>query len=152
MDLSNILAPDRTVCGLKKSSKKQLLEYIAELASRYYPKLSLQDIYQALDARERLGSTNLGSGIAIPHCRLPQITSIYGIFITLYKPIKYDETPESEPIDVVFALFVPNDMVDEHIQTLAAIANQLKKSTLCQQLRQCTNHYRLYELITKNEQ
>ena len=104
----------------------------------------------SLVARERLGSTGIGEGIAIPHCRASGFRRIHGCLIKLEKPIDVD-AQDDEPVDVIFALGVPEEKNDEHLATLARIAALMQDDDSRQSLRQCSNNEELYATATKLE-
>jgi PTS system nitrogen regulatory IIA component len=143
MQLESILSIERTLCRARASNKQQALEnctqFIAEAAST----LPAADLLQSLLARERLGSTGLGNGIAIPHCRLKSIDSVIGALITLETPIDFDAV-DGAPIDILFVLLAPERALQEHLNSLAALAAQFNRSEFRQRLRAATSAEELY--------
>lgn len=105
MDLKEIVAPEALHAGLNATSKKHLMQELAQRAADAYG-LSQRPVFEALLERERLGSTGMGRGVAIPHARLEGLDRIVGVFSRLQKPIDYDAA-DGEPVDLVFALFAP---------------------------------------------
>lgn len=133
---------------LKVESKKRLLERISEYAASAY-NLDADLIYEHLLARERMGATGLGEGLAIPHCRLDDIVLPTMVFATLAAPIDYDAV-DSKPVDIAWALLVPTHANTAHLQVLAAIAHFLKQTDLTEALRQAPDATSLFQLIETN--
>lgn len=144
-DLSQILTPGRTVCRLPGVSKKRLLESIAKVISKDQPSLPYKDVFDHLIAREKLGSTGLGQGIAIPHCRIPGCTEPLGTLVTLEDPIDFD-APDDAPVDLLFVLLVPEEANQQHLDILANIARLFSQPEFCQKLRATVESQALYEL------
>ena len=114
MELNTILSPDLTFCNIQGVSKKRLLETSAELIAEKVTSVDANQIYNALIAREQLGSTGLGNGIAIPHCRVPKCESTIGCLIKLEKPIDFDAI-DGKPVDLLFYLLVPENTIEGHL-------------------------------------
>ena len=106
LSIEDILTPERSVIDVTVSSKKKLLEQLSSLVAEEIGDASADDIYERLLARERMGSTGIGEGIAIPHCRLLQCQKALGVLLRLNTPIDYDSI-DGNPVDLVFALLVP---------------------------------------------
>jgi PTS system nitrogen regulatory IIA component len=121
MKLSDILTPDRVRLDSDATSKKRVLESASQLIADCDAKLSPRAVFDCLIAREKLGSTGLGHGVAIPHGRLAGLDKTIGVFIRVPKGVDFD-APDNEPVDLVFALLVPEESTDEHLQVLADIA------------------------------
>jgi nitrogen PTS system EIIA component len=143
MQLNSILTIERTLCRAPASNKQQALENCAQFIAESLPTLSATDLLQNLLARERLGSTGLGSGIAIPHCRLKNIDRVIGALITLDTAIDFDAV-DAAPVDILFVLLAPERALQEHLNALAALAGQFNRSDFRQQLRAATNAEQLY--------
>jgi PTS system nitrogen regulatory IIA component len=122
MKLSDILTPDRVRLDSDATSKKRVLESASQLIADCDDNLSPRAVFDCLIAREKLGSTGLGHGVAIPHGRLAGLDKTIGVFIRVPKGVDFD-APDNEPVDLVFALLVPEDSTDEHLQVLADIAS-----------------------------
>lgn len=146
-DLSDILTPERTHCGVPGSSKKRILEYLSELIAEHIPNSSADSIYENLLARERLGSTGVGEGIAIPHCRLSDCQQALGALVTLPAPIDFDAI-DRQPVDVLFVLVVPDEACQEHLNILSMLAERLNDPAYQQALRTCKSNQDLYEHAT----
>jgi nitrogen PTS system EIIA component len=144
MDIQSIISPGRTLCGIEGISKKRALEILANTISADVPSIDADDLFRRLIARERLGSTGIGKGIAIPHCRVDKCEGTVGALITLKAPIDFDAI-DSEPVDVLFAMLVPEYAGDEHLQTLAALASSLSDPEYRESLRSATNDTQLYQ-------
>lgn len=144
MDIHSIITPSRTLCGIEGVSKKRALEILATTIAEDVPSIDADDLFRRLIARERLGSTGIGQGVAIPHCRVDQCDGTIGALITLKAPIDFDAI-DSEPVDVLFAMLVPEQAGDEHLQTLAALASSLNNADYRQRLRTATGDRELYE-------
>ena len=149
MQLESILAPRRTRCAVPGISKKRVIETIANLIAQDLPALGARDLFAHLIARERLGSTGIGRGIAIPHCRIEDCTGSVGGLITLAQPVDYDAI-DNEPVDIVFVLLVPEEAQQAHLQTLAALAERLGNRDYCDQLRRADTDRELYDVALKS--
>lgn len=145
--LSQILTPGRTVCRVPGVSKKRLFETIAKVISEDQLSLPYKDVFDHLIAREKLGSTGLGNGIAIPHCRISNCSEPLGTLVTLEEPIDFD-APDDAPVDLLFVLLVPEEANQQHLDILAGIAGLFSQADFCQQLRATDDSQALYELAT----
>ena len=143
MQISSILTPRRTQFKVPGDSKKRVLETLAKLIADDLPILNADELFRRLIARERLGSTGIGKGIAIPHCRIENCVSTVGALITLDKPVDYDAI-DGEPVDIVFAMLVPEEAHDEHLQTLASLAEMLSQPDYLASLRSAGSDQTLY--------
>ncbi|GGY94828.1 MAG: nitrogen system component [Shewanella sp.] len=146
MELSTVLRPECTTCATP-GSKKKVLELISELAAAQYPNLSSQAIFESLLAREKMGSTGIGNGIAIPHGRMPDITTPIAVLVKCNEPIAFDAI-DNQPVDILFALVVPADQCQQHLSTLSAMAEKLSDKQILKQLRKATTKEELYQVIT----
>lgn len=122
MKLSEILSPDCIRLDSDATSKKRVLESVSQLLADTDKELSPREVFDCLIAREKLGSTGLGQGVAIPHGRLAGLDKTIGVFLRLPKGVDFD-APDNEPVDLVFALLVPKESTEEHLQVLASIAS-----------------------------
>ncbi|RUO23484.1 PTS IIA-like nitrogen-regulatory protein PtsN [Aliidiomarina iranensis] len=148
MELKDILSPDSTRVAVEESSKKKILELISQMVAPKLAGVSKADIFDSLLQRERLGSTGIGLGIAIPHGRLENAGQPVAALITLAQPVDFDAI-DNQPVDIIFALLVPKDNPELHLQTLSAVAAKLNQKDCCRALRHSTSSAELYELITK---
>jgi len=120
VDITQILAPDCAQVAVPASSRKRALEFASDLIAAHAPEVSGRALFDGLMSRERLGSTGLGDGIAIPHCRIPCRAS-QGALLRLGAPVDFDAI-DDQPVDLLFVLVVPPDETSAHLQTLAALA------------------------------
>jgi PTS system nitrogen regulatory IIA component len=148
MDIQTLISPDRTLCRVEGGSKKRALEFLANAIAQDVPGIDADDLFRRLTGRERLGSTGIGHGIAIPHCRAENCTGTIGALITLAAPIEFDAI-DSQPVDILFAMLVPEDAHDEHIQTLAALAGALSNGEYRDRLRSADSDIALYHAAIK---
>ena len=147
MLISDLLSPERILCDVHSSSKKRLLETISEELARNSDELSKREIFESLCARERLGSTGLGKGVAIPHGRVKGTQHVEVSFIRLRKPLPFDAA-DGEPVDLLFALAVPEDCNEDHLKLLAQVAELFSDPDLLKELRQAENSGRLLQLLS----
>lgn len=124
MDLSEILAPSLCFVNTEGRSQKRIFETIAEQISEQHSDLSYSEIFDALSARERLGSTGLGEGVAIPHCRLNYQGAGIAAVVALIEPVDWD-APDQKPVDLLVFLMVSGDANQAHLDTLANLARIL---------------------------
>lgn len=143
MQLDTILSPGRTLCGAPGISKKRTLENIAQFICEDIPTLNANDLFDSLVARERLGSTGLGNGIAIPHSRMKNCNKIIGSLIKLERPVDFDAI-DSEPVDVLFVLLVPEEATDDHLKVLSELAQRFSNPDFCNHLRQAESNEALF--------
>jgi len=146
MDIKSLLNPQCCVSRINASSKKRVLENLAKLFSETVEDLEEVEVFQQLLSRERLGSTGIGLGIAIPHCRMSKATETYGACITLEKPVDFDAV-DNKPVDFIFAMLVPENAETGHVETLAALAEVLQKPESVKKLRGTTNNQELYNSL-----
>lgn len=145
--LQALLTPERTACRMPGVSKKRLFENLARIIGEDQVSLSHGEVFSQLNAREKLGSTGLGQGIAIPHCRIENCSQPLGTLLTLEEPIDYD-APDGQPVDIVFALLVPADAHQQHLDTLAGVARLFSQPDFCGQLRAATDPGELFRIAT----
>ncbi|WP_019529749.1 PTS sugar transporter subunit IIA [Dasania marina] len=145
MSLSSILTLERTLCGAEGRSKKRVLETTCQFICQDIVSLDSEDLCDKITAREQLGSTGLGHGIAIPHCRIDNCSSITGALIKLEQPVDFDAI-DGEPVDILFVLIVPNEAQDEHLAVLATLAKLFSTAEFCQQLRNAKTSQELFDI------
>lgn len=143
LTIDNILAPELALCRVPASSKKRVLEYIAEQIHHRDETLSETQIFNNLIGRERLGSTGIGQGIAIPHCRLEGLDHVVGVLLTLEESVEFDAI-DNQPVDLVFALVVPKEATSEHLELLSQLAEKFNERSFCDRLRQSEDANTLY--------
>ena len=146
-ELSDILTPARTVCSAPGVSKKRLFETIAGIISKDQPSMDYDDLFDQLIAREKLGSTGLGQGIAIPHCRTANCPQPLETLLTLEDPVDFD-SPDDAPVDLLFVLLVPEAANQEHLDILAHVARLFSQPEFCAQLRAADNDADLFQAAT----
>ena len=147
MPLTDFLTPESVVPALKVSSKKQALQELAERAAAVCG-LTEREIYETLLQRERLGSTGIGHGIAIPHGKLAKVDRLFGVFARLEKPIDF-EALDGEPVDLVFLLIAPEAAGADHLKALARVARVLRDPATTQKLRSARDADAMYAVLTQ---
>jgi len=130
----NFIVAERIRCGVDASSKKRVLEQMGDLFSGVSPQLTQDLVFDRLLERERLGSTGLGEGVALPHARMREIDQAYGAFLQLEKGVSFDAV-DDQPVDLAFGLLVPEAATQEHLQLLAHLATLFGDSGVCARLR-----------------
>ncbi len=145
MSLNDLIAQESIIATLKASSKKQVIQEMAEKAAETTD-LSARTIFDQLLQRERLGSTGIGHGIAIPHARVPGIDHIVGVFARLDKPIDF-EAVDDEPVDLVFMLLAPEGEGADHLKALARIARVLRDSSNAGKIRASRDASAIYGVL-----
>ena len=148
--LSSILSEQRIVSELDVSSKKKLISTIAELFSAELD-INKKTLFNLFFEREQLSSTGIGNGFALPHARTSGIDQAYGCLLKLSSPISFDAI-DNKPIDLVFALVVPEDATDEHLKILASIAQMFSNEATCHDLRLADSVNSMLNIIKHNEQ
>jgi PTS system nitrogen regulatory IIA component len=143
MQIESILSPELTFCNVQCESKKRLLETSAEHIAEQLPSVDANQIYNALIAREQLGSTGLGNGIAIPHCRVPKCETTIGCLVKLEKGIDFDAI-DGEPVDLLFYLLVPENTIEGHLEVLRNLAERFNNNDYCANLRACNSNSSLF--------
>ena len=146
MPLTDILSPDAIFSALRVNGKKQALQEMSERAAQVSG-LPAREIFDALLQRERLGSTGVGDGIAIPHGKLAKCARIFGIFARLERPIDF-EALDGLPVDLIFLLIAPETAGADHLKALAMIARVLRAPSLAAQLRATRDPSAIYSLLT----
>lgn len=144
MQIESLLIPERTRASLDASGKRNALELLAQTIAQTIPDMDADDLFRRFIARERLGSTGIGHGIAIPHCRVTNSGGAIGALITLTKPVEFDSI-DAEPVDILFAMLVPEEEHNEHLKNLAALAGALTRSEFRQRLRNADDNLALYQ-------
>jgi nitrogen PTS system EIIA component len=150
MQIQTILSPERTLCGAPGSSKKRVFENISHFICEDIKSLSPNELFESLITREKLGSTGLGHGIAIPHCRMKNCHKIIGCLIKLNQPIDFDAI-DNEKVDLLFVLLVPEQAQDEHLTVLAKLAQLFNDASFRQQLRATSDKDSLYQAAISND-
>jgi PTS system nitrogen regulatory IIA component len=147
MDLSDLISSDAILPSLKASSKKQAIQALAEKAAEITG-VEERVIFETLLQRERLGSTGVGGGIAIPHGKLPGIDRIYGLFARLARPVEF-EALDDQPVDLMFLLLAPEGAGADHLKALARIARILREPGIAAKLRGSADKSALYAVLSE---
>ncbi|HQF31190.1 MAG TPA: PTS IIA-like nitrogen regulatory protein PtsN [Hyphomicrobiales bacterium] len=147
MDLSDLLSQDAVIPVLRVQSKKQAIQELAARAAELTG-LAERSVFDTLLQRERLGSTGVGQGIAIPHGKLAQLDHIVGLFARLERPIDF-EALDDEPVDLVFLLLAPEGAGADHLKALARIARVLRDQATAAKLRASNDAAAIYTLLTQ---
>ncbi|SEA09431.1 PTS IIA-like nitrogen-regulatory protein PtsN [Alkalimonas amylolytica] len=146
-----MLSQDCTKSAVLFNSKKRILEYIAELGHQQLPETSEYVILESLMARERLGSTGIGGGIAIPHGKLKDVEQPVLIFVVSKDPIQFDAI-DNQAVDIFCAILIPENQCQMHLNTLASIARLLSKKELTRKIRHATSDSDLYQILLAAQQ
>jgi PTS system nitrogen regulatory IIA component len=146
MKLQETLTADCTFSAVKLSSKKRILERICAIAVNKVPDLDQKQLLKSILEREKMGSTGIGNGIAIPHGRLTNTKKVIAIVLTSEAPIPFDAI-DNRAVDIFVALFVPENSCDEHLQTLQSIAQLFSDKIFCKRIRKCLTDDELFQLI-----
>jgi PTS system nitrogen regulatory IIA component len=146
MNISDLLVPEAVIPSLKAQNKKQLLQELAARAA-IQTRLPEKRIFETLFERERLGTTGVGAGIAIPHGRMAGATGITGVFARLEHGIDY-EAVDSQPVDLVFMLLAPENAGADHLKALARVSRLLRNQQTCEKLRAAKSAEALYAILT----
>lgn len=146
MTLTDLITPERITCDTEAQSKKRSLELLSELISHAEDTISSTDVFDSLLARERLGGTGVGHGVAIPHGRLKSTEHTLGAFIRLKQGVDFDAA-DQKPVDLIFALLVPEESTEEHLQVLAKLASMFSHETFREALRNAKSNGEIYQLL-----
>ncbi|MGC1575119.1 MAG: PTS IIA-like nitrogen regulatory protein PtsN [Beijerinckiaceae bacterium] len=147
MPLDDLLVPGSVLPALKVNGKKQAVQELSARAATVTG-LPERDVFDAVLQRERLGSTGIGSGIAIPHCKLPKVTKLHGVFARLEKPIDFDAL-DGEPVDLIFLLVAPEAAGADHLKALARMARLLRDPAITAKLRAMRDADGIFALLTQ---
>jgi PTS system nitrogen regulatory IIA component len=147
MEIADLLSPDAVLAHVKATTKKQVLQEMAHKAA-LLTKLPERRIFDTLIEREKLGSTGMGQGIAIPHGRIPGIEKMTGLFAQLDHPVDFDSM-DDQPVDLVFLLLAPEGAGADHLKALARVSRLLRNQAVCEKLRAAPQAATLYALLTE---
>ena len=145
MLLTDLVAPGAIVAALNVTSKKQVLQELAAKAAALTGQ-SERAILETLQQRERLGSTGVGNGIAIPHGKLPKLGKLFGLFVRLEQPIDF-EALDGQPVDLIFLLLAPESAGADHLKALARVARLLRDGEVARKLRDSRDADALYAVL-----
>lgn len=147
--VSDLAGPDAIVPNLKVSSKKQALQELSAFAAKLTG-LSEREIFNVLIRRERLGTTGIGQGVAIPHGKLKGLDNIQGVFARLAQPIDFDSIDE-RPVDLIFMLLVPEGAGTDHLKALARVSRLMRDQRTCEKVRGSDSADAIYALLSESE-
>ncbi len=147
MRISDFLNPASIRCHAHSTSKKRVLETLSQLLAAQDPKVSQNAVFDALVARERLGSTGLGDGVALPHARFPNLGETVGAFVKLEAGIDFDAN-DGQPVDLVFGLLVPEESTDEHLSVLSKLAETFRDDAVREQIRASDSIHEIWTILT----
>jgi len=147
MEIADLLSPDAVLSHLKAASKKQVLQEMAHKAT-VLTGLSERRIFETLTEREKLGSTGMGQGIAIPHGRVAGVEKMTGLFAQLDHPVDFDAM-DDQPVDLIFLLLAPEGAGADHLKALARVSRLLRNQAVCEKLRAAPQAATLYALLTE---
>ncbi|MDM8566532.1 PTS sugar transporter subunit IIA [Candidatus Halobeggiatoa sp. HSG11] len=149
MQISNILTPERMLCHVEVTSKKRVFEYFSKLlAQEENVKLSSHEIFDSLLVRERLGSTAIGYGVAIPHARVTKCNVTLAAFLQLENGVDFGAI-DKQPVDLLFALMVPENSTEEHLEILAQLAGMFQKDEFRSKLRDTKDCQEKFKILTQ---
>jgi len=148
MEINEVFSPECVIAQKKIASKKRALEQLSDLLVIASPGLIQSEIFEGLVGRERLGSTGLGHGAAIPHGRLKSVERPVCAFLQLKTGVDFDAV-DGQPVDLICALLVPEESTNEHLKLLAMLAEIFGDERFCEQLRAAQNDADLYQLLTQ---
>jgi len=146
MKLQDILTLDCTLCAVKGTSKKKLLEIICSTAAKKINNLDTYQLLESLMAREKVGSTGIGNGIAIPHGRLANTSQVVAVLLTSEQAVEFDAI-DNRAVDIFIALFVPEESCQKHLETLQSIAQIFSNKQTAKQVRKCQSSQELFNVI-----
>ena len=148
MDIANLLAPERVRCGVEATSKKRTLELLSELLTGDAADPATRSVFESLIGRERLGATGLGHGVALPHARIANLERPIAALVTLAEPVDFDAI-DKQPVDLLFALLVPEQSTNEHLLILRSLAEMFSDSGLCDRLRKSRSGDEMLTHVTR---
>lgn len=147
MEIGDILSPQAVIQRLKATNKKKLIAELATYAAGI-ANLDSNKVFEVLWEREKLNSTGVGHGVAIPHARVTRLDRIVGVFAHLDGSVDFESIDEA-PVDLVFALLTPEDAGADHLKALARISRLMRNSAMCEKLRAANDRAQLYALLTE---
>jgi PTS system nitrogen regulatory IIA component len=146
MEIADLITLEGVIPNLRASNKKQALQELAKRAAAI-TNLPERNVFEVLAERERLGTTGVGNGIAIPHGKLPQLGRLYGLFARLENAINFEAIDE-QPVDLIFLLLAPEQAGADHLKALARVSRLLRDRNICEKLRGSDTAEALYALLT----
>lgn len=148
MEISDLITVESVDANLRVTSKKQALQELSKRAAEITGEHE-RAIFDVLMERERLGTTGVGNGIAIPHGKLASLDRLYGLFARLETPVDFQSIDE-QPVDLVFLLLAPETAGADHLKALARVSRLLRDASVCEKLRGSDNNEALYALLTES--
>ena len=149
MEIASLLTSDRIIGDGQVSSKKRALEEISALLASATESLTAREIFDGLIGRERLGSTGLGNGVALPHARLGAGSKPVAAFMRLQSGIDFDAI-DDQPVTLLFGLLVPQKSTDDHLQVLARLAQMFRDDDFCKQLQNAADNAHILKLLSQD--
>jgi PTS system nitrogen regulatory IIA component len=149
IQLSQVLSAEQTYMESFGASKKRILQTLAERLSQTLDNVSDLELFDQLIARERLGSTGIGSGVAVPHCRLDGLKEPIAALVKIPEPVDFDAIDKA-PVDLIFTLVVPSEATDEHLQLLASVVERVHNPDNLSRIRSCNSPLELYNQFIDN--
>ena len=149
MKLTDLLKPESVIANLKATSKKQALQELSKRIAEIIDQ-DERDIFEILLEREKLGTTGVGDGIAIPHGKLKSLEKLHGFFARLERPVDFDSVDE-RPVDLIFLLLAPESAGADHLKALARVSRLLRDKDNCEKLRGSDNPEAIYALLIEQE-
>lgn len=146
---SDLLSPAHILAGVRINSKKRLFELISTTLARKNPNLNSREIFESICAREHLGTTALGNGIAVPHGRITGTKDVQALFLQLSKPLSFD-ADDGKPVDLIFALTVPTQCTEDHEKLLSGIVERFSDPELLEQLRSAADANEIWQLLSSS--
>jgi len=150
MELTEILVVDAVHYAQSETSKKRLLQKISEQAASVYD-IDSAMVFSALNARENLGTTGVGRGVAIPHARFETLERVIGLFTRLEKPLDYGSM-DHQPVDLIFTLLAPQKEGAEHLKALALVSRTLRNENVCAKLRSNQNSQTIFSILIESNE
>ncbi|PIE40642.1 MAG: PTS fructose transporter subunit IIA [Gammaproteobacteria bacterium] len=144
MDVADITSLDLTFINVEGASKKRVLENAAGLIARQFPEFTTNELFDSLISREKLGSTAIGKGVAIPHCRSKHCTRTIGTLLKLQEAVDFDAI-DHEPVDLIFIMLVPDEATEEHLQLLSQIAQRFSDEAIRDSMRSALDKESLFQ-------
>ncbi|MBT6116326.1 MAG: PTS IIA-like nitrogen regulatory protein PtsN [Rhodospirillaceae bacterium] len=145
MEITDLITRDSVVANLKAGSKKQMLQELARIAAGVTGQTE-RAVFDVLIERERLGTTGVGNGIAIPHGKLPGLDRLHGLFARLAEPIPFDAI-DDQPVDLIFLLLAPEGAGADHLKALARVSRLLRNHATCEKLRTADGAVPIYDIL-----
>ncbi|HZZ89227.1 MAG TPA: PTS sugar transporter subunit IIA [Caulobacteraceae bacterium] len=148
MNIGDLLDREAVSARVTAPGKRQALSVVAEIAARAFGGVRPAEVLEALQAREAVGSTGVGYGVAVPHARIKGLNRLRGVFVRLEQPVPFDAV-DDRPVDLIFALFAPPEASGEHLRALARVSRVLRQADLREQLRKAHSPDALYALLVQ---